>query len=98
MGKTTEQSIRDVLDSLIDNYVERDGSFGLSQLTTNKHWVEVRESATQELLNIIEGLLPEEHVCTDICNISCKEWKIGHKAYKDAEHNIISEIRERLNK
>lgn len=43
------ESVDEILDNLIDNYVERDGSFGLSQLTTNKHWEEVRKIAKQAI-------------------------------------------------
>lgn len=96
----TQQSIRDVLEKfsedtedLWEQFMEGDDPDPekYDQFLDNAY-----KSATQELLNIINGLIPEEHVCTDECKINSREWIIGHKAYKDAEHNIISEIRERL--
>lgn len=65
---TSNSNIDEILDNLIDNYVERDGSFGLSQLTTNKHLEEVRKIAEQAIqqellkarIETLEWLLEQE--------------------------------------
>ena len=51
-----------------------------------------QEAIAKELM----GCLPEKHVCDDSCNIRSNEWEIGHRAYKDAESNVIDEVRARL--
>ena len=40
--------------------------------------------------------IPSKHICDDECNINSNEWRIGHKAYKDAESNVIDEIKTNL--
>ena len=51
-----------------------------------------RESVKQLIRDCIEAVAPELHVCDESCNISSNEWRIGHKAYKDAESNTIDTI------
>lgn len=63
-------------------------------LHPTEYWRKKR--AREQLRNLILTALPEKHVCSDECNISSNEWKIGHKAYKDAESNVIEDTRKRL--
>lgn len=60
------------------------------------------EKTINDILNLIESTvrsaIPEKHVCTDECNINSNEWRIGHRAYKDAESNTIDEFEANLAK
>ena len=70
MGKTTEQSIRDVLESLVQGVqeiprlpkVKIDDNEGIKR--NMEHYYSQRakwiDQTLQELLNIIEGLIPEK--------------------------------------
>lgn len=44
------------------------------------------------LHSLLISKLPEKHVCTDECKINSNEWRIGHRAYKDAESNCIDDM------
>jgi hypothetical protein len=52
--------------------------------------------AKASLIDYIESLIPEKHVCDGTCSINSREWIIGHKAYKDAESNTIDDMRAKL--
>ena len=45
-----------------------------------------------ELYSLLIYKLPEKHICTGECEINSNEWRIGHRAYKDAESNCIDDM------
>lgn len=52
--------------------------------------------ATQAIKDKLLELLPEKHVCDKSCDISSNEWEIGHRAYRDAESNVLEDIKKSL--
>ena len=75
---------------LVQQYYKHD------RVETTEDILAIHNKAKRAIAKELMECLPEKHVCDDSCNIRSNEWEIGHRAYKDAESNVIDEVRARL--
>lgn len=61
----------------------------------NRYWNLIEDHVKSEQKKLLLELLqemPEKHICDKSCNIRSNEWEVGHRAYKDAESNVLEEV------
>ncbi len=78
-----------ILTNEITNY---DGELLAESQDFTDEILDLFHSHHNQLLKELLAEMPENHQCDKSCDISSNEWVVGHRAYKDAESNVLDEV------